>query len=57
VPPITIVLGLLFLGETPPTMAYAGGALALAGVAVARRKPRPRPTGDDSPSEAAMLTR
>ena len=40
VPPITIVLGLLFLGETPPTMAYAGGALALVGVAVARRKPR-----------------
>ena len=57
VPPITIVLGLVFLGEAPPTMAYAGGALALVGVAVARRKPRPRPTADDSPSEAAMLTR
>jgi len=40
VPPITIVMGWLFLGETPPTMAYAGGALALVGVAVARRKPR-----------------
>jgi drug/metabolite transporter (DMT)-like permease len=42
VPPITIVMGLVFLAETPPTIAYAGGALALLGVAVARRKPRPR---------------
>ncbi len=41
VPPITIVLGVLFLSEAPPTMAYAGGALALVGVAVARRRPRP----------------
>ena len=57
VPPITIVLGLVFLGEAPPTMAYLGGALALVGVAVARRKPRPKPMADDSPSEAAMLTR
>ncbi len=47
VPPITIVLGLVFLGEAPPTMAYAGGALALVGVAVARRK------GRRSRSEAA----
>ena len=40
VPPITIVMGLVFLDETPPMMAYVGGALALVGVAVARRKPR-----------------
>jgi drug/metabolite transporter (DMT)-like permease len=40
VPPITIVMGWLFLDETPPGMAYVGGALALVGVAVARRKPR-----------------
>jgi drug/metabolite transporter (DMT)-like permease len=40
VPPITIVMGWLFLSETPPAMAYVGGALALVGVAVARRKPR-----------------
>jgi len=40
VPPITIVMGWLLLGETPATMAYAGGVLALVGVAVARRKPR-----------------
>jgi drug/metabolite transporter (DMT)-like permease len=57
VPPITIVMGLVFLGEAPPTMAYAGGALALVGVAVARRRPRSaaKPTG--SPPEAAMLNR
>jgi drug/metabolite transporter (DMT)-like permease len=42
VPPLTIVMGWLFLGETPPGMAYIGGALALVGVAVARRKPRAR---------------
>jgi drug/metabolite transporter (DMT)-like permease len=40
VPPITIVMGWLFLGEVPPGLAYVGGALALVGVAVARRKPR-----------------
>jgi len=40
VPPITIVMGWLFLDEVPPTMAYVGGVLALVGVAVARRKPR-----------------
>jgi drug/metabolite transporter (DMT)-like permease len=42
VPPLTIVLGWLFLGETPPGMAYVGGALALVGVAVARHKPHAR---------------
>lgn len=40
VPPITIVMGWLFLDETPAAMAYVGGVLALVGVAVARRKPR-----------------
>ncbi|MCW2845098.1 MAG: protein of unknown function transrane [Nocardioides sp.] len=40
VPPITIVMGVIFLDEAPPSMAYVGGALALVGVAVARRKPR-----------------
>jgi drug/metabolite transporter (DMT)-like permease len=42
VPPLTILMGWVFLGETPPAMAYVGGALALVGVAVARRKPRVR---------------
>jgi len=56
VPPITIAMGVLFLSEAPPTMAYLGGALALVGVAVARRKPRPGRDGDAA-SEAAMLSR
>ncbi|MBS45099.1 MAG: EamA family transporter [Nocardioides sp.] len=38
VPPITIVLSLVLLGEVPPPLAYVGGALALVGVAVARRR-------------------
>ena len=59
VPPITIVMGLVFLDEVPPTMAYVGGALALVGVAVARRKPRrPKTPGSDRhPPEAAILNR
>jgi drug/metabolite transporter (DMT)-like permease len=40
VPPITIVMGVLFLNEAPPALAYLGGLLALVGVSVARRKPR-----------------
>ncbi|WGL53083.1 DMT family transporter [Nocardioides sp. BP30] len=38
VPVITILLAWAWLGETPPGMAYLGGALALVGVAVARRR-------------------
>ncbi len=44
VPPLTIVMGLVFLGEAPPTIAYVGGVLALVGVAVARRRPAARRT-------------
>ena len=40
VPPLTIVMGLVFLGEAPPTLAYLGGILALVGVGVARRRPK-----------------
>lgn len=56
VPPLTIVLGLVFLGETPPTMAYAGGVLALVGVALARRGPKaPASTpATDQPTAAAL---
>jgi drug/metabolite transporter (DMT)-like permease len=39
VPPIAIVMGWLFLREVPASLAYVGGALALVGVAIARRKP------------------
>jgi drug/metabolite transporter (DMT)-like permease len=47
VPPIAILLGWLLLAETPPALALAGGALCLAGVIVAQRRPAtaaaPRP--------------
>ena len=36
VPPIAIVLGWLFLGDVPPWLAFVGGVLCLAGVAVTR---------------------
>ncbi len=39
VPPITVVLSWLILAEAPPVMAYVGGALCLAGVAITRRRP------------------
>jgi drug/metabolite transporter (DMT)-like permease len=56
VPPITIVMGVIFLSEAPPTMAYAGGVLALVGVGVARRKPRPK-LRDHAQPEAGALNR
>ena len=37
VPPISVLLGWLWLGESPAKLAYLGGALALVGVAVSRR--------------------
>jgi drug/metabolite transporter (DMT)-like permease len=37
VPPLSILLGRLWLGESPAGLAYLGGALCLAGVALARR--------------------
>ena len=38
IPPVAVVLGWLVLGETPPWLAAAGGALCLAGVYLARRR-------------------
>jgi drug/metabolite transporter (DMT)-like permease len=39
VPPITIVMSWLILGEAPSVIAVLGGALCLAGVSIARRAP------------------
>jgi drug/metabolite transporter (DMT)-like permease len=36
VPPLAVLMGWAVLGETPPALALAGGALCLAGVFVAR---------------------
>lgn len=44
VPAVTVVLGWAMLGEVPPALALAGGAICLAGVALTRRRGRgPRP--------------
>lgn len=40
VPVITVVLAWVLLSETPPVAAYAGGALCVVGVVLARRRPR-----------------
>jgi drug/metabolite transporter (DMT)-like permease len=44
VPVITIAMGWAFLGETPPALAYVGGALALLGVAATRNRKLARQT-------------
>jgi len=38
IPLVAILLGWALLGETPPWLAAAGGALCLAGVYLARRR-------------------
>ena len=50
VPVVTIVLAWLLLSEAPAPLAYAGGALTLLGVALARRRPRPRTPVAPAPS-------
>ena len=40
VPPITIVMSWLMLGEVPPLIAVTGGGLCLVGVYIARKTPR-----------------
>ena len=41
VPPLAILMGWAFLGETPPAVALAGGVLCVTGAALARRPARP----------------
>ena len=36
VPPLALLFGWAFLGEVPPVLVFPGGALCLAGVALAR---------------------
>ena len=42
VPPVAIALGWLLLGEVPLPLAVVGGAVSLVGVAISRRRGRPR---------------
>ncbi|MFC4946320.1 DMT family transporter [Pseudonocardia sp. GCM10023141] len=46
VPPITIAMSAVLLGELPPVLAIVGGAICLVGVGLSRRRPaaRPQPT-------------
>lgn len=56
VPPITVLLGWVLLGEVPPVAALGGGALCLVGVHLSRRTPRhaaPEPASGGSPDERA----
>ncbi len=43
IPPITIVMSAVILGEAPSAMAVVGGALCLVGVVIARRMPKAAP--------------
>ena len=40
VPPLAIVMGLIFFGEVPAPLAIVGGVICLTGVALSRKKPR-----------------
>jgi drug/metabolite transporter (DMT)-like permease len=42
VPPLAILLGWMWFGESPPALAFAGGALCIAGAVLARRPARVR---------------
>jgi drug/metabolite transporter (DMT)-like permease len=42
IPVVAILLGWALLGQTPPALALAGGALCLTGVTLARRRPASR---------------
>jgi len=57
VTPIAIVLGWLLLGEVPPALAIAGGALCLAGVYVARRGSSARSPSSVSASSGRLSGR
>jgi drug/metabolite transporter (DMT)-like permease len=51
VPPVSVLLGWLWLNESPASLAYLGGALCLAGVAVSRK-----PSAAGRPPRAAAGT-
>jgi hypothetical protein len=43
VPPLAIVMALIFFGEIPAPLAILGGVICLAGVAISRRRSGARP--------------
>ncbi len=56
VPPLAIVLALIFFGEIPAPLAIAGGVICLAGVAISRRRGSARVVGGASGAGAAPPT-
>lgn len=48
VPAIAIGLSWIFLGEVPTALGLVGGAMALTGVAISRRRPRQQPAAVDA---------
>jgi drug/metabolite transporter (DMT)-like permease len=55
VPPLVVLMGWLLLDEVPPALAVVGGVICLAGVAVSRRRSRPR-SPVPVPQEAAATS-
>ena len=56
VPPLALLFGWAFLGEVPPALVFPGGALCLAGVALARtRSRRARPSNSSPKPRVAPL--
>jgi drug/metabolite transporter (DMT)-like permease len=56
IPVVAILLGWALLGETPPWLAAVGGALCLAGVALARRRSAPLPAARGSSEQSSSIT-
>lgn len=56
VPAITVVLAWPTLGEFPPGLALAGGALCLLGIGISRRTPRTAPGPTPSPTTSATAS-
>jgi drug/metabolite transporter (DMT)-like permease len=52
VPAVAIFIGWLLLAEVPAPLSFVGGAIAIAGVIVARSKPRPKTAPTPAPAEA-----
>jgi drug/metabolite transporter (DMT)-like permease len=55
VPPLVVLMGWFLLDEVPPALAVVGGVVCLAGVAVSRRRSRPR-SPEPVPQEAAATS-
>lgn len=55
VPPFALALAWLTLGETPPLVSLAGGAIALLGVGLALRRNAPQPASSASISASLLL--